>query len=113
MLAGIEETVHARESFEVSEGTTAIDTLLAGLIDYAGLYPPASLDMCAAVGNYRRYRDGNHAFALGRFIVDINKVDELRASAGDLRNLPLSTIVPQPALVDYGARLIDEGLPIE
>ena len=32
----------------------AIEAALAGLIDYAGLYPPASLDMRAAVGNYSR-----------------------------------------------------------
>ena len=83
MLAGIEETVHAREPLEVNDGTTAIETLLAGLIDYAGLYPPASLDMRAAVENYRQYRGGKHAFALGRFIVDIDRVDELRAAAGE------------------------------
>jgi hypothetical protein len=113
MLAGIEETVHAREPFEVSDGPTAIETLLAGLIDYAGLYPPASLDMRAAVENYRKYRDDKHAFALGRFIVDINKVGDLRAAAGELRDLAISIIVPQPAPVDAVARLIDDGLPIE
>jgi hypothetical protein len=91
---------------------TAIETLLSGLIDYAGLYPPASLDIRAAVDNYRKYRRGKHAFALGRFIVDINKLDDLRVAAGDLRDLSLSIIVPQPALMDPVAKLIDEGLPI-
>ena len=65
MLAGIEETVHAREPLEVSDGPTAIEALLAGLIDYAGLYPPASLDMRAAVENYRKYRGGKHALPWG------------------------------------------------
>jgi hypothetical protein len=114
MLAGIEETVYAREPLEVSDGTTAIETLLAGLVDYAGLYPPASLDMGAAVGNYRRYRIGKYAFALGRFIVDISRVDELRAAAGDLRDLRLGIIVPGPALVvDALSPLIDAGVSIE
>src|SRR3954451_1518387 len=112
MLAGIEETVHAREPFEVNDGTTAIETVLAGLIDYAGLYPPASLDMRSAVENYRRYRGGKHAFALARFIVDISKVDELHASAREMGDLPLSIIVPQPALVNVATQ-IDAGLRIE
>jgi len=113
MLARIEETVHAREPLEVSHGPTAIETLLAGLIDYAGLYPPAGLAMRPAVENYRKYRRGKHAIALGRFIVDINKLDDLRTAAGDLCDLSLSIIVPQPALVSAVSKLIDDGAPIE
>jgi hypothetical protein len=43
--------------------------LLAGLIDYAGLFPPAALSMEEAVRNYARYREGEHAWMLGRFVV--------------------------------------------
>lgn len=73
---------------------SAIETLLAGLIDYAGLYPPAALDMRTAVRNYLAYRAGKHAFALGRFIVDATRLDELRDVAGEsLHGMPLSVIV--------------------
>ncbi len=34
----------------------AIHTLMTGLIDYAGLFPPAGLPMREAVGNYAKYR---------------------------------------------------------
>jgi hypothetical protein len=83
----------------------AIETLLAGLIDYAGLYPPAGLDMRAAMRNYLEYRAGKHAFALGRFIVDAAHLHELRDEAGEaLRDIPLSVIVaadaPSKALED-------------
>jgi len=44
-------------------------TLLAKLIDYAGLFPPAALSMEQALANYRRYREGEHAWMLGRFVV--------------------------------------------
>ena len=72
---------------------TAIETLLAGLIDYAGLFPPAALDMPAAVRNYLDYRSSRHAFALGRFIVDIARLDEFRAAAGNsLSRIPISLI---------------------
>ena len=39
----------------------AIRSLLADLIDYAGLYPPAALDMRSAVRNYVSYSQGEHA----------------------------------------------------
>ncbi len=95
MLAGIEKAVYARKSHEVSEQKSAIETLLTGLIDYAGLYPPASLDMRSAVENYRAYRHGKHAHALGRFIVDSNRIDEFLAAAGTAQDLRLSVIVSQ------------------
>lgn len=55
---------------------TAIHALLNGLIDYAGLFPPASLDMKTAVRNYAEYRAGDHAWMLGRFIVPTQKLNE-------------------------------------
>ena len=93
---------------------TAIETLLAGLIDYAGLYPPASLEMRAAVRNYRSYQDGPHAFALGRFILDIARTDEFREAAGDaLSAMPLSVIAPPALHPQKLAELTDAGLRIE
>ena len=72
---------------------SAVTALLSGLIDYAGLYPPAGLDMRSAVRNYLSYRRGRNAMALGRFIVEVNRLEELRAVAGDsLRDMPLSVI---------------------
>ena len=62
---------------------TAIEAALTGLIDYAGLYPPASLDMGAAVRNYLDYLGHDYGWVLGRFIVDLTRLDELRDVAGD------------------------------
>ena len=93
---------------------TAIETLLAGLIDYAGLYPPASLDMHTAVCNYVSYQTGPHAFALGRFIVDIARTDELREAAGDaLGTLPLSVIAPPGIDSQTLSSLMEAGFRIE
>ena len=113
MLAGIKKAIHARKSLEVNGDKSAIETLLAGLIDYAGLYPPASLDMRSSVENYRAYGSGKHAFALGRFIVDINRMDEFLAVAGGMREFRLSVIVSQPGDRDCVAKLIQQGVPIE
>jgi len=60
---------------------TPIRALLDHLIDYAGLFPPAGLDMPAAVEQYAAYRGGPHAWMLGRFIVPLARLDELRRTS--------------------------------
>lgn len=61
--------------------------LLDGLIDYAGLFPPAALPMPEAVRNYAAYRAGPDRWALGRFVVGAERLEEFeRAAAG--RALP-------------------------
>ena len=57
---------------------TALRALLAGIVDYAGLFPPAELDMRAAVRNYADYRASDDAWMLGRFVVPVARLDEFR-----------------------------------
>jgi hypothetical protein len=57
--------------------TEAIRTLLAGLIDYAGLFPPAGLDMVDATRQYADYLSGPYAWALGRFIVPAARLGDV------------------------------------
>jgi hypothetical protein len=42
--------------------------LLEGIVDYAGLFPPAALAMPGAVRNYAHYRAGGAGWMLGRFV---------------------------------------------
>jgi hypothetical protein len=55
----------------------SLHALLAGTLDYAGLFPPASLSMPDAAANYARYRSGEHAWLLGRFVVPARRIGEL------------------------------------
>ena len=55
----------------------SLRVLLEHLIDYAGLFPPAALSMQDAVRNYARYREGEYAWALGRFVVPEARVREV------------------------------------
>jgi hypothetical protein len=57
--------------------SASLHVLLERLIDYAGLFPPAGLSMQDAVRNYDRYRDGEYAWALGSFVVPLDRVDEV------------------------------------
>jgi hypothetical protein len=55
--------------------------LLLGLIDYAGLFPPAALDMPTAARKYAEYRESEYRWALGRFIVPVARLDEFEKAA--------------------------------
>ncbi|HMP01918.1 MAG TPA: hypothetical protein PKC45_05400 [Gemmatales bacterium] len=54
-----------------------LEALLHGVVDYAGLFPPARLEMSAAVTNYSRYRESETAWMLGRFICPAARLAEL------------------------------------
>ena len=58
--------------------------LLRGMVDYAGLFPPASLPMAAAVAEYAEHRASNEAWMLGRFVVPAARLEELEADSAAL-----------------------------
>jgi hypothetical protein len=114
MLAGIEEAFQAKHAGKAKKEMTAIETLLSGLFDYAGLYPPASLGIRSAGNNYIEYSRGPHAWALGRFIVNLDRVAELRSIAGDSFNqFRLSIIATESSDWESLATQIRSGAPIE
>lgn len=67
----------------------SLRTLLSGILDYAGLFPPAKLALPDALRNYAAYLQGEAAWMLGRFVcpcATLGAVDALRirlAQPGD------------------------------
>ncbi|MFO7701084.1 MAG: hypothetical protein R6W79_10825 [Acidimicrobiia bacterium] len=62
----------------------AIDARTAafsGLIDYAGVFPPASLSMPDAVAGYRTMMESDDRWIVGRFLVRASQLQELAAVA--------------------------------
>lgn len=55
--------------------------LLDGVIDYAGLFPPAALSMAEAVRLYARCRGGEQGWMLGRFVCPIGALPEFTTTA--------------------------------
>ena len=55
----------------------SLRALLAGLIDYAGLFPPAGLPLGEVVRNYTAYRASGDSWALGRLVVPASRLGEL------------------------------------
>jgi len=63
---------------------TALRALLSGIVDYAGLFPPAALDMTRAAAEYAGHRSGPNAWMLGRFVVPAARLEELQAARSAL-----------------------------
>lgn len=96
-------------------------TLLTSLIDYAGLFPPAELQMRAAVPRYAAHRASPHAWMVGRFVLPLAQIDEFEHCFDDLaaehRTAPWSLAVlggrsldaDVRKIVDFNRRHGDEG----
>mgnify|MGYP001816129563 CR=1 FL=1 len=84
--------------------TAAFRSFMGGLVDYAGLFPPAALDMLAAVAEYAAHRREPEAWMLGRFIVPAGRLTELadarRAAKADQNPWALSLLVGARAGAD-------------
>jgi hypothetical protein len=65
----------------------SLEQFLAGILDYAGLFPPAGLAMRECVDNYALYLAAPGRWALGRFVLPVARLNEFlnaqQNSAGD------------------------------
>ncbi len=61
-----------------------LHTLLAGSVDYAGLFAPAALDMRTAVRNYAAYLSDANAWMLGRLVLPANRLAEFEQAYAEL-----------------------------
>ncbi len=59
----------------------SLRALLSGLIDYAGLFPPAALTLPDVARNYGTYLQSGEGWALGRLVVPAARLGELLALA--------------------------------
>lgn len=90
--------------------TAALDSLLNGLFDYAGLFPPAALSMEAAVAEFARHQHHPHRRMLARCIVPVARLDEfaplaLAAKDPDTRWGLSLLAAPAPTLQDLSDSL--------
>lgn len=66
---------------------SSVKALLSSVVDYAGLFPPAKLDMGEAITNYARYRMTPHSWMLGHFVLPAFRMNEFENL---LATLPLA-----------------------
>lgn len=74
---------------------TSIKTLLASIVDYAGLFPPAKLDIQRAIANYTQDQTTPYNWMLGRFVLPASRLQEFEAllPAFQLQQWSLSLIL--------------------
>jgi hypothetical protein len=65
--------------------------LLTEIIDYAGLFPPARLELSEALDRYRRHSAGGEGWMLARFVVPATRLEELPPLLG-------GDLVPRPPI---------------
>ena len=58
--------------------------MMRRLVDYAGLFPPAALSMADAVARYGEHVTSSDSWMLGRFVVPVERLDELAEAASPL-----------------------------
>jgi hypothetical protein len=58
--------------------------LLSGIVDYAGLFPPAQLPLEESIRNFARYRTEPERWMLGRFVCPAARLAELSTFVGEL-----------------------------
>jgi hypothetical protein len=94
--------------------SAALRALLEHVVDYAGLYPPASEDLPTAARNYQSYRTSDDRWMLGRFVVGVGKLGELRAVIAALRPKdtpwPVTVVAPDAAAATGVIRGADVGV---
>ena len=61
-----------------------MQAVLADLIDYAGLFPPAGLGMAETVRNFAAYQSSDAAWALARLVVPVARRQEFEAALAAL-----------------------------
>jgi hypothetical protein len=93
--------------------SAALRALLEHVVDYAGMYPPASEDLPTAARNYQSYRSSDDRWMLGRFVVGVAKLGELRAVIASLRPRdtpwPVTVVAPDAAAATGVIRGVDVG----
>ncbi|HET7144355.1 MAG TPA: hypothetical protein VFI68_10080, partial [Anaerolineales bacterium] len=57
--------------------SNSLHVLMSRIIDYAGLYPPASLPLEEAIRNFVEYQRDSDAWMLSRFVIPAKRLIEL------------------------------------
>ena len=79
------ESISLQTSQAVPNSANTCSVLLRELIDYAGLFPPASLPMTRSVANYDAYLRSEWNWGLGRLIVPVARLGEFEEAYAGLQ----------------------------
>jgi len=85
---------------DFKENSLSINTFIDGIIDYAGLFPPANLNLFDSLSNYLNYIKTNKYNLLSSFVLPINLIDDfiptLEKIGTDYSKLDISFVATKP-----------------
>lgn len=84
-----------------------MQSVFNAIVDYAGLFPPASLGMDEAVANFAAYRQGEDRWMLGRYVVAGSRLGELGESIAS-QGIVIDPAMPWGLSVVIGVHLPQE-----
>jgi hypothetical protein len=99
------------QGLSVTKPAASLRVLLTDLIDYAGLFPPAALDMKSAVANYARYLRSEHAWMLGRFVLPASRLAEFEQVMPENESKPWRLSVLLGPKIEDDIAALDEFAP--
>ena len=88
----------------------ALRALLKNIIDYAGMFPPATLSCEDAVARYQRYRAGPHAWMLRWLVVGAAELDKVPAELDGTLSILSDSDSPRAAAIET-KRIVSTGKP--
>src|SRR5437763_6725052 len=89
----------------------SLNALLTNSIDYAGMFPPCSLGLEAALKNQARYVRSTDSFMLGGFVLPVEQFDaakQLLSEFDPLHALHIAVLGPKTATVDAFLDALDD-----
>lgn len=92
---------------------SSVKTLLNGLFDYAGLFPPASLSLADALAEYNAHRAEADDWMLGPFVMTGGHWNELMDLSDQLSTdapLPIQLLPPSGPDMATGAGALEQAL---
>ncbi|UBF29958.1 hypothetical protein K9N68_37770 (plasmid) [Kovacikia minuta CCNUW1] len=83
-----------------------IKTLLTSIVDYAGLFPPATLSLPEALQQYTQHQESYDAWMLSRFVLPVSRLNEFATllSKFSLKHCSLSLILS----IDLGQAIVPQ-----
>ncbi|MBY0528480.1 MAG: hypothetical protein K2R98_34130 [Gemmataceae bacterium] len=94
----------------------SLRVLLDGIIDYAGLFPPAQLPLDQAIRNFASYRKEAESWMLGRFICPVARFNDLEHHLVEFsasgQRLPISALGTNKTEAEEFAGLFQDVLAV-
>lgn len=89
----------------------ALKVLLTNLFDYAGLFPPAKLDVNSATKNYEFYLTCDHYWMLRWFVVTADKLDSVPKAFDGKLSVITNKHEPKAATIE-SKEIVKSNLPV-